>query len=275
MKKSLIIGASALSLLLVSPFTSAHRVWIKPSTTVVSGENEWITFDAAIANGIFAPDHFAMPLERLNAFSPDGKNIELKNPHKLHYRSVFDLELTQEGTYKVASSSRSISARWEDEKGERHFWPGRGEVASPAEFEAAVPKDAKNLEVVDSARRVEVYVTSGAPSDTVLKPTNKGLELVATTHPNDLYVNENVEFRFIMDGESAAATQVTVVKEGEKYRDTANPIEVKADAQGKISLQFPDPGMYWLEAEYEDNKAKAPAKTRRGTYVVVLEVLPM
>ncbi len=98
MNKFLIIGATALALSLVSPLSHAHRVWLKPSTTAVSGDSEWITFDAAVANGIFHPDHFAYPVERLTAVSPTGEPVALQNQQKLRYRSVFDIELTESGT---------------------------------------------------------------------------------------------------------------------------------------------------------------------------------
>ena len=78
-----------------------------------------------------------------------------------------------------------------------------------------------------------------------------------------------------MSGNEAQGTKVIVVKDGEKYRDTTSDVELVADEQGKISLQFDEPGMYWLEAEYEDDKAKAPAKKRRASYVLVFEVLPL
>ena len=97
MKKSLLIGATALALTLASPFSQAHRVWIKPSTTSVSGDSEWITFDVAVANGIFHPDHFAYPAERLSVVSPSGNPVDIQNQQKLRYRSVFDVELTESG----------------------------------------------------------------------------------------------------------------------------------------------------------------------------------
>ncbi len=53
MKISTLVSGVLVALAAYSPLSEAHRVWIKPSTTVVSGDSEWITFDAAIANGIF------------------------------------------------------------------------------------------------------------------------------------------------------------------------------------------------------------------------------
>jgi hypothetical protein len=50
---------------------------------------------------------------------------------------------------------------------------------------------------------------------------------------------------------------------------------VKTDAQGRFSVTWPDPGMYWLEATLEDDKTSIPqAKQRRVSYVATFEVLP-
>ena len=275
MKKSLLIGATALALTLASPFSQAHRVWIKPSTTSVSGDSEWITFDVAVANGIFHPDHFAYPAERLSVVSPSGNPVDIQNQQKLRYRSVFDVELTESGTYKVFNASQSLVAFWKDADGERHFWPGRGKTGTVEEFYEAVPQDADDLNVMETANRLETYVTLGAPTADNNKLTGKGLELKALTHPNDAYTGEPIDFQFFMSGDKAQGTKVTVVKDGEKYRDTAGGVEVTANKEGKISLQFDEPGMYWLEAEFEDDNAKAPAQKRRGMFVLVMEVLPL
>ncbi|GGF73153.1 DUF4198 domain-containing protein [Alteromonas lipolytica] len=275
MKTSLLIGAATLALALTSTVTHAHRVWVKPSATTVSGDSEWITFDAAVANSIFSADHVALPADRLTVVSPSGQPVPIQNSQKLRYRSVFDVELTEPGTYKVFNASQTLTAFWQDANGERHFWPGRGKTGSVEEFYKAVPQDAKELMVTDSARRLEVYVTLGAPTARNNQLTGRGLELKALTHPNDAYTGEPLEFQFYMNGEVAPQTAVTLVKEGEKYRDTNKSKALTADANGLISLQIDEPGMYWLEAEYEDENVAPPAMKRTGTYVLIFEVLPL
>lgn len=275
MKFRSLISTGVVALSLIATPALAHRAWIKPTTTVVSGDDEWISFDAAVANGIFTPDHFAMPIESILVLSPSGKEVEKKHGQKLRYRSVFDVNLTEEGTYRVGSSSRSIMATWKDDNGKRKRWPGRGKEASTESFETAVPKDADDLHVVDAARRIDVFVTLKEPSEAVLKPTGSGLELDGKTHPNDLYTGEAISLGFLMDGDAASNTKVTIVKDGEKYRDTDDAMKLTANEKGEISVTFDEPGMYWLEAEYEDDKATAPAQERRGMYVLVMEVLPL
>ena len=129
--------------------------------------------------------------------------------------------------------------------------------------------------IIDILKSVETVVTLGAPSDTVLKPTNKGLELISQTHLNDLYVGESANMTLLINGEPAQGAQVTVVREGERYRDTDIAQKFTSNAQGEFEINFTHPGMYFLEAEYSDDKAQAPAKTRSASYVLVFEVLPL
>ncbi|HAS16198.1 MAG TPA: DUF4198 domain-containing protein [Idiomarina abyssalis] len=276
MKLSSVLTTSlAVLTLFASASSEAHRVWIKPSATIVSGDSEWITFDAAIANGIFYPDHYPLGLDRVKAMAPDGAAVTLENGHKGKLRSVFDVELEKEGTYTVYSASSGLSARWVDAEGERQYWPPRGSQKTNEDFYKEVPQNAKDLEVSERSHRVETFVTSGAPTYDTLGPTGKGLELEPVTHPNDLYTGENITFKFNIDGTAAAGTEIVLVKDGERYRDQSQPTKLKTDKKGEVTFTLNEPGMYWLEAEYTDNNGKAPASKRQGSYVAVLEVLPM
>ncbi|WP_278361372.1 DUF4198 domain-containing protein, partial [Idiomarina abyssalis] len=217
MKLSSVLTTSlAVLTLFASASSEAHRVWIKPSATIVSGDSEWITFDAAIANGIFYPDHYPLGLDRVKAMAPDGAAVTLENGHKGKLRSVFDVELEKEGTYTVYSASSGLSARWVDAEGERQYWPPRGSQKTNEDFYKEVPQNAKDLEVSERSHRVETFVTSGAPTYDTLGPTGKGLELEPVTHPNDLYTGENITFKFNIDGTAAAGTEIVLVKDGER-----------------------------------------------------------
>lgn len=267
--------ASVVAISLALPLAAqAHRGWIVPAATVLSGDDPWVTFDAAISNDIFHADHAPMRLNGVSAIGPDGKAVELQNGATGKYRSTFDLNLTQRGTYKVFTASGGLNARWETEDGERRFWPPRGQTPDAAEFAKAVPAKAKNLEVSQSSRRMETFVTAGSPSDTVLKPTNVGLELVPVTHPNDLFAGEKAEFGLIIDGQPAAGAKVTVIPSGMRYRNGQDAIEVETDKNGKFAITWPAAGLYWLSASYRDNQAKVPATSRSGSYVATFEVLP-
>lgn len=263
------------ALVLCLPLSAqAHRGWLLPSATVLSSDDAWVTVDAAVSNGIFHADHAPMRVDAVVVTAPDGSQVEATNVSTGKFRTTFDVQLAQKGTYKIASASSGLMARWETESGERKMWPGRGEKADPAEFNKVVPKKAKNLEVAQTSRRLETFVTSGSPTDSVLKPTQQGLELVPVTHPNDLFAGEAATFQFLMDGKPVAGVKVTLIPGGMRYRDDQGEMELETDKKGQISITWPQAGMYWLNANYRDEKAKKPATVRTGSYAATFEVLP-
>lgn len=257
----------------VSTAAQAHRAWIKPDATVLSEANAWVTFDAGISNEIFARDYVPFRLNNVVAIAPSGEPIPLENPFTGKTRSVFDVQLKQSGTYKIVSAQANLQARWLDEKGERKFWPGRGVVPNPGDFERAVPKQARELVITDYSRRVETFVTNGAPTDRVFEPQNKGIELLPITHPNDLYAGESARFTLLIDGEPAAQAEVVVIPEGMRYRNQQQALKTQTDKHGVFTVTWPDAGQYFVEIDYQDDRAKAPATQRKGSYSAVFEVL--
>lgn len=258
----------ALAAALLSAPVQAHKAWLLPSATVVSGDAPWISVDGAISNNLYHPDHFPMGLQSIQITAPDGSQVAAQNAHTGKYRSVFDIELKQQGTYRIASVNNNLFASWE-ENGERKRWRGTRE-----NFAKEVPKDAANLQVSQSAGRIETFVSNGSPSTMALKATGTGLELMPVTHPNDLFAGEQASFILQLDGKPAAGVEIEVVPGGTRYRNAQDEIQLKTDAEGKFSITWPAAGMYWLEARVEDDKATAPAQRRRASYVATLEVLP-
>jgi uncharacterized GH25 family protein len=128
---------------------------------------------------------------------------------------------------------------------------------------------------VQSSRRVETYVTLGAPSSKVFTPENVGLELVPVTHPNDLFATETATFKLFIDGEPAVGAEVEVVRGGMRYRNDQETIKVTSDKNGQIEITWPQAGMYFVEIGYEDDKAQKPATSRNGSYSGTFEVLPL
>ena len=58
---------------MVSMTAQAHRAWLLPSATVLSGSDSWITVDAAISNDLFYFEHHPLQLDNLSLLGPDGK----------------------------------------------------------------------------------------------------------------------------------------------------------------------------------------------------------
>jgi uncharacterized GH25 family protein len=267
MKRSL---AVAIALATVIPATAlAHKAWMMPSQTVIAGANPWITVDAAVSNDLFYFNHVPLRTEGLVITAPDGSKVEAQNLATGKYRTVFDVELKQQGTYRIATVNSGLSGSWEED-GKPKRWRG-----TPASFATEVPKDAKNLQVSQSIGRIETFVTNGSPNDTALRTTGEGLELVPVTHPNDLFAGEEASFRLLVDGKPAAGLEFEITRGGTRYRNAQEEIKVTTNAQGEFSVTWPAAGMYWLETSTQDTKTSLPqAKQRRLTYVATLEVLP-
>ncbi|MEN4939742.1 DUF4198 domain-containing protein [Stenotrophomonas sp. TWI1151] len=267
MKRTLVLAAAMAAAL---PFSAlAHKAWLQPSQTVIAGTNPWITVDAAVSNDLFYFNHVPLRLDSLVITAPDGSTVQPQNAATGKFRSVFDVELTQQGTYRLATINNGLSASWEED-GKPKRWRG-----TPATFATEVPKNARNLQVSQSVGRVETFVTNGSPNDTALKPTNQGIEMIALAHPNDLVAGEAARFRVLVDGKPTAGLAFEITRGGTRYRNAQDEIKVSTDAKGEFVVTWPEAGMYWLETGTEDSKTSIKeAKKRRLSYVATLEVLP-
>ncbi|MFC5740420.1 DUF4198 domain-containing protein [Dyella tabacisoli] len=267
-KRSLKWAAIALALSL--PLAAqAHKMWLLPSATNVSGVDPWVTVDAAVSNDLFYPDHVPAALDKLIITAPDGQTAKADNAVTGKYRSVFDLHLTQQGTYKLALISQGVFANYEI-NGEKKRW--RGDAVN---LRKEIPADAKQIEVSESINRVETFVSNGKPNEAALKPGGKGLELVPVTHVTDLVAGEPATFQLLLDGKPAADLKITAIPGATRYRNAAEEISSSTDKSGKFSLTWPHAGMYWINASTQDDKTEVKqAKQRRLSYTATLEVLP-
>lgn len=306
--KRLLIAATVASLSIGA--AEAHRAWIVPSTSIVSGDNAYVTFDAAVSNDLFFPDHMPMRVEAIVITAPDGSTVKPENAMLGKYRTTFDLKLDQKGTYRIAQVS-SGGGRGGPRPGMTPGGPAPGgQVAGQggepprpapapvlgdpngpymaqwtegadtkrwrgtvAEFTAQGIDKKPGVELSTSNRRVETFVTSGKPTPIAL--TNKGLELAGGTHPNDLYSGEMVSLKFADNGKPAANVKFTIIAGADRYRDDEGAIEVTTDKDGVAKVTFPTAGMYWLSGQ--SNAAitvDGKAVKSQSSYVAVLEVLP-
>jgi len=238
-----LLAVAAAGLVLALPLAAnAHRGWIVPSFTVLSGDGAWVTLDAAISNELFYADHNPMRLDAVTVTAPDGSVDKIQNPATGKYRSTFDVQLSKPGTYKIGSAVSTVMASWTQDGQVKRF---RG---SPEDFAKQVPATAADLKTIKSFNRNETFVTRDAPTTTVFAPTGKGLELVPVTHPNDLVAGEAATFKFLLDGKPAADLEVTFAPGNSRYRATPGDFKVKTGADGAFKVTFPEAGMYWMNA---------------------------
>ena len=268
------ISSAVLIAALLTPFAApAHDTWLLPSKTVLA-TGQWVTLDAAASTLPFIKDHAPLRLndDNLHITAPDGTAVAAQNLATGKLRSTFDLQLTQDGTYKIAVIYEGMMASWQDGD-QRHRWPPRGSRFSAEGLAKAVPKDARNLRVTQMIRRMETYVTAGEPDTGALKPQGHGLELVPVTPFNDLYSDEPATFQLLLDGKPAPNQTVEVIADGVRYRDAVNEITRTSDKDGHFSINWPGPGMYWLKTSLRDDKATKPASERNLSFTGILEVL--
>lgn len=255
------------ALMVAAPLSAyAHRAWMLPSATVLSGNEPWITVDAAISNDLFYFEHHPLQLEGLVVTAPDGTQVTPQNLSTGKYRSTFDVQLKQQGTYKVANVRNGLNANYKI-GGETKRWRG-----SQENFAKEIPADATDVKVTESQNRIEVFATVGKPSTGVLTPTNTGLELVPVTHPTDLVAGEEGRFKLLLDGKPATDVEVTVIPGGIRYRDKLNEVKVKTGADGAFGVTWPEPGLYWMSASVRGAKATIANASRNASYSTTLEV---
>ncbi|WP_340315945.1 DUF4198 domain-containing protein [Rhizorhabdus argentea] len=274
----------AAALLALPVAASAHRQWLLPSATIFSGTDSWVTVDAAASNDLFFADHQPMRLDGLKAWAPDGSEARIENASTGRYRSTFDVKLDKSGTWKIGTQSTNVTGSFKLNGEERRvggrptMTPPAGAPGSPprpaAVSVADIPPEAADVKLTEVSSRNEIFVTADAPSTTVFKPTGKGLELEPITHPDELVTGEPASFRFLVDGKPAAGLKVTVVPGGKRYRNDDGARELTTGADGLVRIDWPAPGMYWINATTTDEKASEPrAAQRRLNYMTTVEVL--
>ena len=260
------LAGMSLLLALAPAVSLAARAWLLPSQTIVARSGGWVTVDAAMADDLFSFNQAAMPLDALLVTGPDGQPVAAQNIAKGKTRSSVDLELRRPGSYRVAVADDMVMARWEED-GKPKRWRGPA-----AEMAAGIPATAAKLEVQQMQRRVETFISVGAP--TPLKGSGPGLALVPSTHPNDLYAGETAKFRFLLDGKPAKDLEVEIIAGGTRYRDSPDELRLKTDQDGLVSVKWPAAGLYWIDASVEDENATVPnVKQRRASYNATFEVL--
>lgn len=266
--KRLVHAAAALAFL-IPVSAQAHRAWLLPSATVLSGKEPEVTVDAAVSNDVFFFEFRPLDLDGLVVTTPDGSKVDPENVGKGKTRSTFDLALKAPGTYRIALVGDSVFARYND-KGEKKRWRGKLENLTKE-----IPATATDVVVTQAQRRIETFVTAGKADDAALKLIGKGLEMQPVSHPNDLVANNEATFKLMLDGKPAADAKVEIVRGGIRYRNQLGEIAATTDKDGVFKVKWPEAGMYWLEASVTDDKTDVKeAKERRAVYAATLEVLP-
>lgn len=259
--------AAALTLALSVP-ASAHRAWMLPSSTVLSGGDAWVTVDAAVSNDLFVFEHMPMRLDGLAVTGPDGTSVPNENAATGKFRSTFDLHLTRPGSYRAALVNDAVTASYKLD-GAQKRWRGKAE-----NLKRDLPAGAQDVRITKLLQRTETFVTVGKPNAAAFAPSGNGLELRFDTHPNALTAGETARFTVLLDGAPAAGIAVEVVRGGNRYRDRSEATTLTSGADGAVSVTWTQAGLYWFGAESQDDKSGIEGARRRSVYNATFEVLP-
>lgn len=273
-----ILYAASAAVALAAP-AQAHRNWLQPSATTFSGTDAWVSIDAAESSDVFLPVHRALGLAGMKVWAPDGSPGRIQNGVDGHFRTSFDVQLDQPGTwaigmatYRVFGSFKMNGEEWRLGRFGRPGAPGT-QVKSVATI-AEIPAGATDIKISEMSGRNLVFVTAGAPTTTVFKATGKGLEMEPITHPDELVSNETAKFRYLVDGKPAAGLPVVILPAGKRYIEGQDEIDLSTGADGVLTVKWPRPGMYWIGAAITDQHPSEPrANERRLNYIMTVDVL--
>lgn len=302
------ILATLAGLLLAASAAHAHRVWILPSMTVLSGTDQWVSFEAAVSNNLFFPNHRPVAIESIEVRGPDGQPVSIQNATGGQVRTSFELQLQKQGTYVVSlkpsqggrgRGGPGVAAKKGDGPGAKAgsgkmgrggFGGAEGSLMGSFEVDGKVERWRGTPETLVSegmakkpgfkltesgGRRVVAFVTAGKPTTEILRPEGKGLEVDYVTHPNDLFTGEPATFRLLLDGKPAANAEVTVVRGDDRYRDEAGDVIMRTAADGTVKIKWPQAGRYWFEATAASRGEQHGVPSEKTfTYIATFEVLP-
>jgi len=274
MRKTILRHCLALALACtLLPSLRARSFWLLPSDTTLTPADQWITVDLGASTAPFEHSTMGMPMTNVRITAPDGTQVAPHNAITGKLRTVFDVPVSQRGSYRLAAIDHGFFATWKDAQTAAPMrWRGTWD-----EFAQKVPADAQELQGGEMLWRIETFVTVGAPGKIPLdaRRIGQGLELLPITHPNDLTAGETAQWAFHLNGKPAVDLEVTLTPGGFRWRNSAEDMRLKTDAQGVLKLVLPKAGMYLINARASDEQGREPrAKQRLFFYAGTVEVLP-
>ena len=248
-------------LLFSCAFAQAHTPYLAPTRFEPLNQG-WVTLDASFAEAFFVPE-VVFDNSEFAVLDQAGQWIKPTTIQRLKTRAVVEHQLIEKGTFRFSSGVRHGAVfRMYELDGER-----KG-TRDPAEV---LPKGAKLLDHFQSVTLAETYITLGAPTKPALAAYNKGLEVVAVTHPNDVYDGEVFRVQLLFDGKPLAAHELQVFPAN--GREEKAVVTATTDAKGFAELTMPSAATYLLQVRYRHAAPKgAPAPQYSYTYTLAFAV---
>ncbi|ATQ41515.1 DUF4198 domain-containing protein [Caulobacter mirabilis] len=225
--------AAACAVLLAAPASAwAHMPYLLPGQFELTGRDH-VTVQAGFTEDAFIPD-VVMKSDAWSVRGADGVTPITKVTY-LRDLAVFEVETPKAGAYRISSGVR-MGRKAKMYKAADGQWLMVGEGGP-------TPAGVEQVDV-QSVTVAEVYVSKGEPTDAVLSPSGKGLELRPITHPNRIFAGEAAKFELLYDGKPLAGARVEVYRSAGVYDGRKALEPVTTDPAGRFSLTAPDAGTY-------------------------------
>lgn len=225
-------------------FAWAHDTWLLPSATLVSGRSQSVTVDAAVSEDLFIAER-PLAWGELRVTGPDGKPLPSGERSATSVLSSVRIELPIEGTYRISNLSDNLMASYQDAEGKTQRFRG-----TPAEFAQKVPAGAKVLGVMHTLARQQTFVSREQASVPAFTPEGRGLEILPLDAVNDLSDGDRTRFTLLLNGQPLAGEQLSLVREGNRYRYDRGEQTLSTDDKGQFTIAWTAPGRYWLGASH-------------------------
>lgn len=240
----------------------AHTPYLAPASFTVP-KSGLVTLDASFADRFFVPE-VVFDQSTFTLVDNSGATSLPQTRYNLKTRVVLEHTLPGKGTYRISSGQRYGAVfKMYEHNGERGSLRGN----------QPLPEGAKLLEHFQSVTLAETYLTHTAPDTGALKPYNKGLELVAVTHPNDIYQGEAAKFTLLFNGKPLAGQTLDIFK-ADGTGDSHKPLQsLTTDKQGGVEFTLKDAAIYLAQVRYRHPAPKgAAAPAYSYTYTLTFPV---
>ena len=252
------------SVLVVSS-AHAHTPYLVPVSFEPAYE-DWVSLDAGFAEEFFHPD-VAFAHGNFQILTPAGQWQKPARYEEFKIRTLVEYQLTDKGTYRFTTGTRLGDVF--------RFFEVNGERQGTRDPKDVLPKGAKLLDHYQSVTLAETYVTKDKPTEIALKPYNKGLELVAVSHPNDLTEGDKFKVKVLFDGKPVANKDVSLfATQGGGEHQKAAAI-IKTNTQGDAEFSLASHGVYLLHVRHNAPAPKGAEAPNYGyVYTLTFAVNP-
>lgn len=246
---------------IASSFVHAHTPYLVPATFDTPRQG-WVTLDAAFADTFFTPD-VVFDDSEFQVMDTNGEWGEPATVYRLKTRAVIEHQLIEQGTYRFSTGARHGAVF--------RVYELDGERKSTRNADEPLPEGAVLLDHFQAITLAETYLTRGGPTTAALAARGSGLELLAETHPNDIYDGEGFRVQALFDGQPVAGQVLHLFAAGDG--DDKPVLTVETNDSGLAELTPLETGTYLLRARYRGAAPEgAPAPHYSFTYTLAFDV---